>query len=176
MQNYYTPDLCVGPAEPNANVFVYDRYDFTAYDVARDVYWDRGFRAKLQVEANVSYASIPVGGPRKENEWRASLNSRFAAIANRGPKDGIVVPFDPTYELHGHGRHWVGNVCYNDNHTTVHDTLVPAALPSLEDGTPDNLFRNDSSADQSDPTGTDTWLVVVDGCGGHFRLEWDNDL
>ncbi len=45
MQNYYTPELCVGPTEPSGNVFVMDDYNWERYDVREeeDTYWDRGF-------------------------------------------------------------------------------------------------------------------------------------
>src|SRR5690554_1678613 len=31
-QNYFTPELCIGPTEPNGNVLVKDNYNYNSYD------------------------------------------------------------------------------------------------------------------------------------------------
>src|SRR5688572_14745785 len=60
MQNYYTPDIAVGPTEPSGRVFVMEDYNYEKYDPtpAVDQYWDDAFTASLtsNTGSNVSYA------------------------------------------------------------------------------------------------------------------------
>ena len=177
MQNYYTPEICVGPTEPNGNVFVYDSYNYDLYSVIDDVYWDPGFRVKLSAVCNTSYASIPLSGARKAAEWRETFNSKFPAIGNRGIEDGELREDSITYEIHGGRKQWVGNVTYNDNHVDTHDTFVPEGLNYTQSGEtlPDNLFKNDSGS--SPDEGYDAWLVLVSkmSSGGTPTLTWDEE-
>lgn len=179
MQNYYTPEICVGPTEPNGNVFVYDSYNYDMYDVSADppVYWDPGFRVKLSASCNTSYASIPVAGQRKAAQWRSTGDSKFPAIGNRGTEDGEVVAEAIVYEIHGGRKQWNGNICFNDNHTEFFDTMYPEAMNYSEDGEshPDNLFMNETGS--SPDSGWDGWLVMVTrmNTSGLPTLTWDED-
>ena len=40
MQNYFTPQILVGPTEPSAFVAVKDDFDWSVYSPNTDVYWD----------------------------------------------------------------------------------------------------------------------------------------
>ncbi len=116
MQNYFTPQILVGPTEPSAFVAVKDDFDWSVYSPTDDVYWDseddyavpansnvgesyRPFAVDLEGDngdldtpgagvSNTSYAVMPISGPRRVREWRDSLNSKWAIVGNRGPQDG----------------------------------------------------------------------------------------
>ncbi len=116
MQNYFTPQILVGPTEPSAFVAVKDDYDWSVYSPSEfDVYWDAGdnnyspapnsvvgddYRCfsvdldgsdpELQGVSNTSYAHSPIAGQRKVVEWRDSLNSKWAILGNRGPAAGAA--------------------------------------------------------------------------------------
>lgn len=185
MQNYYTPEIVVGPTEPNGNVFVKDDYNWEKYDITpdEDRYWDTTMKCKLQTESNVSYASLPLVGRRKSNQWRATFDSKFAILGNRGIKDGQIRESDITYEIHGGRKQWNGNVCYNDNHVDVHATFVPEGVEYQDqdrESRADNLFKNDNGNNELE--GTDIWLIVVSrvrAAGGgpvtDITIQWDSD-
>jgi len=115
MQNYFTPQILVGPTEPSAFVAVKDDYDWSVYSPNEDIYWDAddndytppsnsnvgdnyrcfsvdldGSDPELQGVSNTSYAHSPISGQRKVKEWRDSLNSKWAVIGNRGPAAGAA--------------------------------------------------------------------------------------
>ena len=198
MQNYFTPQILVGPTEPSAFVAVKDDYDWSVYNPTEDVYWDSGqfnnknyevpdtsnigatyipFSVDLQGDdqgvSNTSYAHTPISSSRKVRQWKASLDSKWAAIADRGPQDGAPLGGTcsecPTYEesitleFHGGDRQWVGNVGFNDNHVTLLHTVYPEGLTYLDNGVTeaDNLFYNDSQGDCSTGEGNDVWLTLI---------------
>ncbi|MBX3374870.1 MAG: prepilin-type N-terminal cleavage/methylation domain-containing protein [Phycisphaeraceae bacterium] len=186
MQNYYSPEILYCPTESNTNVAVKDNYNFEVYNVSvtPPVYWDTTFGANLAQVCNTSYASMPLGGDRKKQEWRESFNSKFAMLGNRGTPNGVLRKRDYTYEFHGGKNQWVGNVCYNDNHVATHDTFTPEGLDFLRNNVSevDNLFRNDTGTsdnpNQNNGAGFDCWLVVVrsitgSGANLQFAMTWD---
>lgn len=180
MQNYFTPALCVGTTEVSGRISVKDDYNWDLYDPAGDVYWDPQFQARVDQSSNISYAQPPLTGERKIEEWRNTLNSQYAIVGNRGVEDGSVADMDEslTIELHGGRKEWVGQVCYNDNHTQVSKTFWPESI-NYQDSTgqslPDNLFNNDAST--NDAEGRDIWLVICWGLfganGDVLALAWD---
>ena len=99
-----------------------------------DTYWDPDFVADVQGQgSNVSYASIPMAGERKNKQWRDSLDAEFAAIGNRGVEHGEFVDEEIyesslTLQIHGGSKQWVGNICFNDNHVQVLNTFLPLGL------------------------------------------------
>jgi hypothetical protein len=68
-----------------------------------------------------------------------------------------------TYEIHGGGRTWVGNVCWQDNHMTYEETFQPTAsiYRTSEGHTNDNIFNVDCVTGVCHLWGADTWLVMV---------------
>jgi prepilin-type N-terminal cleavage/methylation domain-containing protein len=193
MNNSYSPDFCVGPTEPSGRVAVKDDYNFELYNVANDVYWDDSFDAKLSgtgpnIFSNVSYASMPIAGARKLREWKDSLNSSWPIVANRGVKEGSLDEDDYnesiTLSIHGGGKAWLGNICYNDNHMETSKTFKPENVNYTvgDEVNADNIFRNDT-AGQTSVDGTDSWLVIVardglvGGQGGNpvtgLLAQWD---
>ena len=71
MGNYYTPELCVSPAEVSGRVAVKDDYNYERYDVTPtvDTYWDPTFNADVADTAtsvsHTSYGSLPVAQERQ---------------------------------------------------------------------------------------------------------------
>lgn len=124
---------------------------------------------------------------RRRQEWRNSGNSRFAVVGNRGTVDGNLtstIPVIPpaqqpnppvtnanskTLEIHGGGKTWEGNICYNDNHIQFDQTFLPEGLP-LTSATPggttqtaDNIFvDNTNSVAGRKP---DSFLAIVNAPG-----------
>lgn len=172
MQNYFTPDICVGPTEPSQHVIVKDDYNWDSYNVVatNPVYWDNSFKAQIKVESNVSYAHLLLAGERKTRQWRETLDSSFAVASNRGVRNGSIAVNDYnesiTLEIHGGRKQWLGNVVYNDNHIAVHSNFEPEGVNYRHPGDtggmrPDNLFRNDElNGSDFAVGGRDIWLVL----------------
>ncbi len=200
MENLYAVDLLVSDNEPNPNVYVMEGYDFGARNPADDTYWHGdspsdgptevdGFKADLTDGGdgcNVSYASIPLIGDRKKKEWGSSGSSEFAILSNRGPMFGQLEDHSMTYYIHGGGRTWVGNVCWQDNHMSYEESLYPvmSIYRTSEGHVPDNLFNIDCVSGLCHFWGGDTWLVLVSELtpGGDTYeyqlnpvLEWDDE-
>jgi prepilin-type N-terminal cleavage/methylation domain-containing protein len=181
MQNYFSPELCVGPTEPSGNVFVMDTYNWDLYNPIDNIYWDDEFKADLTVGSNISYAQMPIGGKRRSIQWRESLDERFAMVGNRGVKNGSIEEDDYlesiTLEIHGGRKQWLGNTVFNDNHVAVHNTFTPEGLNYREDGVTkiDNLFNNDMGISIASYDGEDSWLAIVTAILG-ADLALDEDL
>jgi prepilin-type N-terminal cleavage/methylation domain-containing protein len=192
MQNYYSPEICVGTTEVNSNIVVHDNYNWELYDITvqNDTYWDESFSCDIDGSdeglSHISYASTPMTGERKTRQWRDTFDSKFAVISNRGPEDGNLALLGdskdhPTFELHGGRRSWVGNVCYQDNHVTVEQSFLPEGIEyqtrvgNEVQSRPDNLFNNDTGAEPY--AGSDIWLAIVyemsDSTTPTIQLEWD---
>ena len=166
MENLYTADLIISDNEPNQNVFVHDDYDYDARDIQADVYWDSLLNVDLQnggAGCNVSYASIPLIGTRKRKEWNSAGSSSFAILSNRGPVFGELTKFSITYDIHGGGRTWVGNVCWQDNHMSYEETVYPtlSVYKTSEGQVSDNIFGIDCVSGLCHFWGSDSWLVLV---------------
>lgn len=167
MNNYYTPELAVGPTEPSGKVSIKDDYNWEMLNIQNDIYWDTTFVcdvANASVGSNLSYASMPIAGERKLKQWRESLDSAWAIVGNRGVSGGVVdAAYKDSITLQIHGKkQWLGNICYNDNHVKPEKAFLPENVNYFAAGvaTPDNIFRNDSGTSQTSTTGSDCWLVI----------------
>ena len=166
-QNYFSAELCVGPTEPSGHVAVKADYNYNLYSPILGRYWDTTFQSNLEATSNVSFAHLPLAGKRRKQEWRNSMNSEFAVIANRGPEFGSldvdVYGKSITLDIHGTRKQWIGNVAYNDNHIGTHNTFHPEGIDYWNTAEakmlPDNLFKNDTESDIS-AQGYDIWLVM----------------
>ncbi|MHC4220234.1 MAG: type II secretion system protein [Planctomycetota bacterium] len=207
MQNYFTPQILVAPTEPSGYVAVKDDYDWSLYSPLDDVYWDAKADGSPSDDAigtyipfatnltnnnqyagslicNTSYAHTPICGTRKINEWKDSLNSKWAIIGNRGVICGndtnkTIYEESVTLEFHGGRKQWVGNIGYNDNHVELHDTFYPDGMNYLDSSNEtraDNLFANDTENCDSG-LGVDVFLTLVsdieDGQSCDIATEWD---
>ena len=182
-QNYFSAQLCLSPSESSGNVANAATYNFNAYNVAIDKYWDEDnitrFKTDLNATSHTSYGTHHLAGTRKSKEWKESLNSKFAVIGNRGVKDGSYAANDynksKTLEIHGGRSSWEGNVCYNDNHVNFEQNFTPEGTvkwgPNLD--VDDSLFKDDLEANTAD-----MWLTMcstVTGSGNNyvFTITWD---
>lgn len=208
-QQYFMPQILLSPTEAGPSVAVKDDYDWSLYSPIEDVYWDADaagnpppnalpgyvpFAANLSSDnphagspiCNTSYAHTPICGERKVNEWRDSMNSKWAVIGNRGvicgdDRNKQVYEASVTLEFHGGRKQWVGNIGFNDNHVVLHRTFYPDGMNFLDSNNltvPDNLFRNDSeNGDCESGRGVDVFLALVsridDGEACTITTEWD---
>lgn len=192
MANYYTPELAVGPTEPSGKVAIKDDYNWqvfnpTAVGNFTDTYWDSTFKCDVTPgaqpgpavgESNVSYASMPVAGERQLKQWRDTLDSKWAMIGNRGPKDGRldqIYKDSVTLLIHGGTKEWDGNVGYNDNHVAASMTFFPEDVNyvnSLGESVADNIFKNENfgAGSSGSPAGNDCWLTMVWGFVGNPNM------
>jgi len=167
--NYYTPEVAVGPTEPSGRVAVKDDYNWETINVPNDIYWDDSFRADLQSISNTSYASMPIAGERQLKQWRDTSDSSWPILGNRGVQNGSLAAniynASLTLQIHGSKKKWDGNIVFQDNHVLYTDTFTPEGVNYQLNGvvTPDNLFNNDSNGGgPQSPNGNDAWLVIID--------------
>ena len=165
MQNYYSPQLLVGPTEISGAVAQFEDYDFTVYSIADDIYWDDRMRADMRDLCHTSYMNMPIAGQRKAQNWRDGLSSSFPLVSNRGlPDPDYSVEDNTVYALHGGRKQWVGNVCFSDNHISVEQNYTPASVNFQdEDGQtrPDHIFINETGEDLTDGGGYDAYLAIT---------------
>jgi hypothetical protein len=172
MQNYYTPELAVGPTEPSGRVSIKDDYNWEMYNITgiganRYTFWDTTMQADVANSSNTSYANMPIAGERERIEWRESLNGNWAVIGNRGVRDGdstgLALNQSITPQIHAK-KSWLGNICYNDNHVKPENSFTPSGVTCLINGqsVPDNLYQNQNNGwpSSESPDGLDCWLVV----------------
>ena len=147
------------------------------------------FNARLAgtgASSNTSYTHAVLNGSRLQREWRDTLNSQFAVISNRGPKqlglyeyagsapDYVSAKTAPrqslSLEIHGGRRQWMGNVCFNDNSVRLLSTFIPEGINVVVGDVimPDNLFR----ADVDVALGT----VSENGPGHHMVAPGSHDI
>jgi prepilin-type N-terminal cleavage/methylation domain-containing protein len=178
MANYFSPQLCISPAEVSANVANCADFNFNKYSIANDIYWDNVFKTDLTGRCNTSYGTLTIADTRKTKEWRESLNSKFAVVGNRGVKDSNYAPTSPskTWEIHGEKGSWEGNICYNDNHIAFERNFSPENTvklgPNLD--VDDNMFTEETTGNNNKG---DIFLTMVkDVTGGNpytFNVTWD---
>ena len=170
-QNYFMPELLVGPTEVNPWVKVDEDYNYEAYSPADDSYWDDTFTCDVQCAgSNTSYAHLAMCGQRKKVKWSNSQSAGDPIIATRGPRDGATEGSEytdsPTLQLHDTDREWFGNVCFNDNHTETLNNFYPSktTYEPLNGAAPqvDNIFAAEFG--DFDPANTeasgDAFLVI----------------
>ena len=191
MGNYYTPELCVSPAEVSGRVAVKDDYNYERYDVTPtvDTDWDPTFNADVAetgtAVSHTSYASMPVAQERQLKQWRDSMASDFPVIANRGVQQGEFVNqqmFNEslTLQIHGGKKEWDGNIVFNDNHVIVSKTFLPEGINYVFNNTTkaDNVFKNDFASDSGQSVnsamGGDGWLVMISNNPAHMQGTVDN--
>ena len=102
---FFSPELCVSPAEVNGDIKIYDKYEYS--EPARHIggnadrklaLWDAGYRAlpkdlamtggnpvqTVNDPGGFSYAyQIPIGG--RKSKWSNSFQATEAILGNRGP-------------------------------------------------------------------------------------------
>ncbi len=182
--NFYSPELVYCPSEANGGVREATDYDYGGKNtnLPEDAAWDSGFSADFTGNAggSVSYANSAPIGSRMNKEWSDSLNSSFAVLSDRGPRDGESDKASGAYLQHGSRTMWSGNVIYNDNHAEGFTEMIGLGIgvdgfelafaPSgityrnvdESKNLADNLFvENDERQGSSGSGGSDIWLIVA---------------
>jgi len=182
-EGLFNTDILYGPTEVNPQIQEYKNYNFDLYRPANDTYWDTGFQARVDsapgasTVSNTSYGHLVLIGYRKDNQWRATLDSTKPHMGTRGTKDGTTNGTDyegsPTLRLHGAAKSWEGNICYADNHMEYVETFKPENVSWECDSlnlTKDNIFAADFTQGTCVPknaggapqtrAGGDTWLGI----------------
>ncbi len=152
-QEYFNPDICIGPTEVNPVVEVYKDYNYDAYDPSSDTYWDGDSSAEGQLDvgspgetfqaeldssdstsgvSNTSYFHMALVGQRKKLYWRNNQDADRVGFGTRGTKDGLLTGDDyvrsQTLLLHGPKREWRGNMVFMDNHAEGVQTFYPGNI------------------------------------------------
>jgi prepilin-type N-terminal cleavage/methylation domain-containing protein len=97
---FFSPELCVSPAESNGSIRVYDKYQYSepqgaAASDKKLALWDPAFKATPQEQiqyapstaadpGGFSYAYMPLFGNRRP-KWSNTFQSTEAIMGNRGP-------------------------------------------------------------------------------------------
>jgi hypothetical protein len=188
---FFSPDLCVSPAEANGAIRHFGTYQYN--DPAGTVdpkkaLWDPGFRADFTTgEGNFSYGHAVLWGERKER-WRHSLDAGRAIIGNRGPeiagvakkkapevKASLVNPKSNTLLIHGGRTTWEGYIAYDDNHVNFEASLAPEGV--LYKDAEKKAWRDTLFIDEADdPAGLNAMLGIVVKSGKakeDWKLIWD---
>jgi len=96
---FFSPEICVSPAEANGLIRIYDKYQYSepqGASVPKEALWDPSFRAypgeaaigagQAQTDpGGFSYAHMPPVGNRRV-KWGNTFSATEAAIGNRGPQ------------------------------------------------------------------------------------------
>ena len=174
MQNYYSPEFCVGPTEPNPVVSIFDSYNWDLYDPGNGVHWDSNFKADLKKGSHVSYAHMPLFGERAFGPgggWGESLDDRHLLVGTRGPKDGKHDPNSYTYRILKPYDQWCGHFVFSGGNVETQVTQgVGSATISLWTGaTADNPF-----AMEEGPNGLDAFIGFTKAMKPEGPvLDWD---
>jgi type II secretory pathway pseudopilin PulG len=153
-QNYFKPDLLIGPTEVNLVVKAKEDYNYNAYNPASQTYWDTTLVTNIHRTAaqngvcNASFAHLVLAGERKRANWRQVSDGRSKPVmVTRGPRNGALTGADftnsPTLQLHGSEKEWQGNMVFNDARGVSVKSPVPDDV-EYECGnimlTKDNIF------------------------------------
>ncbi len=161
--NYFSPELCVSPAETNPSIRVHETYAFrnppAAVNPAKAL-WDPAFSADFTGRkiGNLSFAHMLPADERLEKTWTNTYNEAQAVIGSRGPeikgvttKGGTRTYTMPkksnTFLIHGGKKTWEGNIVYNDNHVNFETSLTPAETmykDAADAKQPDCLFFDET--------------------------------
>lgn len=146
---FFSPEICVSPAEANGLIRIYDKYQYSepqGATVPKEALWDPSFRAypsdiaigNGQLAADpggFSYAHMPPVGNRRV-KWGNTFSATEAIIGNRGP----------AYTANGTGA-------------TIQWNLVPAGT-----GTVDPTYRT--------PVGVGSNTLLIHG----GRTTWEGNI
>ncbi len=132
-------EICVSPAEANANIEVDRDYEFNVPRGAvnrEQALWDPAFSVDFtKGKGNVSYAHMRPHGKRLAR-WSNTFSATEAQVGNRGPEiagvesvngkltANVKNPDSITYLIHGPRESWEGNIGYADCHVSFETTLL----------------------------------------------------
>jgi type II secretory pathway pseudopilin PulG len=92
---YFSPELCVSPAEANADIRSYDGYQYSNPSAAANptkALWDPAFVADFTTKGKVGGFSYAHGMPHGERlkDWSNTFGATEAILGNRGPEIASV--------------------------------------------------------------------------------------
>ena len=139
--NYFSPELCVSPAESNPAIRVHDAHSFAEPATAvnpKKALWDPAFSADFTggKTGNLSYAMMLPADERLEKTWKNTFSATQAVLGNRGPlvtgvgakksgREYTLAKTSNTFLIHGGRTTWEGNIAYNDNHVNFETSVAP---------------------------------------------------
>lgn len=149
MQNYTPTKQLISGNEYSGFVEEKVDYDSTLYNPRNRVFWDPTFQADLLKMSNVSFAHLPLFGDRFNKQWRATMDSNFPLLGNRGPKEGID---DPKSMSYGKNGIWGGHILFGDGHVVFINSFTPNGMVYQHQGQghADNIFKMDDGPNGSD--------------------------
>ena len=172
--NFASPPLLYSPSESSASVAPKSGYDYNAYRPLYGEYWDPNFRADLNSECNVSYATCLLNGDRRKREWRDALSSDFIVIGTRGPGTGqgtdrivgntsniAVYEESITLGFFGGRNEFWANHCYNDGHVTFTNQFQPDGHAKYKDSSGNMMEDDVYTHEDSDGRGGDAFLCIT---------------
>jgi hypothetical protein len=197
---FFSPELCVSPAEVNKSIKVMADYTYTDPTKAvkpRQALWDPAFCADFTGDhtGNFSYSHIqPVGGRLKK--WSNTFQSEEVALCTRTPEiKSVTCDGDKsakveyanaktlTSRIFGHGKCWSGNAVMNDNHVDfAEDKIHPGSTFDHETApyytNADGANRLDCWCydEKDDPEWGNNYVgifVKVGSTPGDFKPIWD---
>lgn len=193
---FFSPELCVSPAEVNGNIQVFEKYQYSEPSGAaaadkKLALWDPGFSADFTDKTrpgNFSYGHMLPAAERREKTWKNTFQATEAVLGNRGPEiTGLAAPkggaraatvknpMTNTYLIHGGRKTWEGNIAYNDNHVNFETRMDPEVTPYSFDGKKtylDHLFYDETD----DAAGVNNFLGIFTKGGpkkADFVSIWD---
>lgn len=132
-------EICLSPAESNANIEVDTDYEFAQPKTAvnrEKALWDPSFNADFtKGKGNLSYAHMQPHGNRLAR-WSSTYQATEAQVGNRGPEIAgvdaaggklaakVKDPNSVTFLNHGPRESWEGNIGYADAHVDYVTTLL----------------------------------------------------
>ncbi len=189
---FFSPELCVSPAEANGNIKTCGNYSYSnpagTVNPAKAL-WDPAFAADFTGgrTGNFSYGHMLPADVRLEKTWNNSFQATEAVIGNRGPQMkavggegghatlGVVDPKTNTYLIHGGRRTWEGNIAYNDNHVSFETRLDPESTV-YKDAAGKEWFDCLFFDEQDDPKQTNNFLGIFTKAGvtgAEYKAIWD---
>ncbi|MBC7834323.1 MAG: hypothetical protein H7Y88_04380 [Phycisphaerales bacterium] len=194
----FPPEMLVSPAEANANIKHFDKYEYSgprkSVDPAKAL-WDPALDADFtDGDGHISYAHLQPSEKRLP-KWSNTFSSSEAVVSNRGPKiegveageNGARKPtgedaMSTTYLIHGERQTWEGNVSYNDCHVDFISSTATPGGESLKNwahytdaegkSVPDVVFFDEAD----DKKGDNLFLGIFTRAGSQakdFKPIWD---
>jgi prepilin-type N-terminal cleavage/methylation domain-containing protein len=188
---FFSPELCVSPAESNQSIKVIGNYSYSSPAAAVNpakALWDPAFATDFTggKTGYFSHAHTPPADERLKKTWDNTFQATEAVIGNRGPEITAMttgkgrtfttaIPSSNTYLIHGGRTTWEGNIAYNDNHIAFETRIDPESTPYTDAAGKawfDCLFYDEPD----DPKSTNNFLgnfVKAGSTGAEFKAIWD---
>jgi prepilin-type N-terminal cleavage/methylation domain-containing protein len=190
---FFSPELCISPAESSPNIRLMTNYSYSKPSAATSpsqALWDPAFAADFSggKVGNLSYAHTLPADERLKKTWANTLQAAEAALGNRGPEIASMSTSkrgertfhfaraeSNTYLIHGGRSTWEGNIAYNDNHVSFETRLDPEASP-YKDAAGKQWFDCLFFDEPDDPSAVNNYLGIftkAGATGAEYKAIWD---